>query len=592
MKRKFFKNNKGIAVITVMITIMFLAVIATATLYISTSNYAMKVANVYSKDNFYETDGYLVKTTTTIRNKIEGAEATLGGDIVETMPTDFGIANAGKYDINKIASYVDATASSGNIKVPNAYNTTKNDDIYIKSSNPIIIKEHVLDGDGNAISGLTRYTFKDIEVCQTAYNGHENSVKTDLVIDIQENAGSGGSAGGVGNMSMLLDSPISSTSADFKNLTMTGNSFIASYEDTKTLWTDGRNYFAPGKEGSAKGPGLLMTNESRLNLCGDNNVIYGDLVMTGNSSLAVYGNLTVYGDIKISNNATLILANGGELYQLLTAPLPGRSSASSVTAGANNVYPSTFSIHDVGVDKFTSFAETVGIVDTDIADRGLINKIFKKDFSTDFPGKRFIDLDPKQSPDSNKLKLQSVTGLDLQNDALNTNYMLKSDTLGMGKFGIGFIHDGTSTSSLNNNNANDALTSNYSHKLIICFNSSDVVLQQSTPYSTWLCKSPVSATKQHCVVLSKIGTNEFNYMTAHKGDTDSKIFDDDSNPFNHVKFSVQGKTFEGAIGDLFDGDCNVYVDKMFGYSLGGDGGSSTPSYDNTIKFTEYVRDFE
>ena len=43
MMKVFKKNNKGIAMISIMITIAFLSIIATALLSISYSNYRMKV---------------------------------------------------------------------------------------------------------------------------------------------------------------------------------------------------------------------------------------------------------------------------------------------------------------------------------------------------------------------------------------------------------------------------------------------------------------------------------------------------------------------------------------------------------------------
>ena len=48
------KNNKGAALISVLIATAFLAITATALLMISYSNYKMKVVNLNSKNNLYE----------------------------------------------------------------------------------------------------------------------------------------------------------------------------------------------------------------------------------------------------------------------------------------------------------------------------------------------------------------------------------------------------------------------------------------------------------------------------------------------------------------------------------------------------------
>ena len=70
MKRKFVNNNKGMAMVSVLIAVAFITILATALLYISFNNFQMKVVNYESKVNFYETEHDLVVASTAIRNAV------------------------------------------------------------------------------------------------------------------------------------------------------------------------------------------------------------------------------------------------------------------------------------------------------------------------------------------------------------------------------------------------------------------------------------------------------------------------------------------------------------------------------------------
>ena len=65
MKKRL--NNEGVALISIMICVAFVAIIASALLVITYTNFEMKVMNLRSKENFYETDGQLTRITTLFR---------------------------------------------------------------------------------------------------------------------------------------------------------------------------------------------------------------------------------------------------------------------------------------------------------------------------------------------------------------------------------------------------------------------------------------------------------------------------------------------------------------------------------------------
>lgn len=550
-------NNKGVAMISVMIAIAFISIIATAMIYTSSTNYAMKSANIRAKENFYETDGELVKVSSSIRNN--AMSGSNPGSYVDTLKRSTG--DTSKYDCTKIvkAAYPTATVSGG---VSDATITKDGDTIHFKG-NGTILKQTKSD-DATIIDNVTRYTLKDFEVVQTNSAGFRNSVKTDVVFDIYETSVPSGGSGGVGNMSLLLDSNISASDTTFPSLTMTGNSFVTDYGTSTTSWGGG-TYTVPGTNG------INMTSESRINFAGDYNVVYGDVHLSGSSSLCVYGDLTVYGDIYIDGNATLIMAGNGKIH-LVDAVLPGRSSKPTIHLGtgcssAHNLYPSDLFIDDahnqidyITEDAFKSFCSQLRLNDSDLTNDGLMKKIMKK---VNIAG-------------SNQY-VTEITGVNI-NGITGDGASLKTDYMGR-NIGYFMLKPGYS------GNLNGGLD-NY---LYFSSTNETVTMTQNNVNTTYICRKPLNFGVEHGVVLTKLGTAEFNYITAAKGDAESAVYNTTDNPFNDVTINFSSGSYTGKIGDFFEADCNTYVDEMFNISTGGSS-SGSKKYASTIYFKSYDRD--
>ncbi|SDI90269.1 hypothetical protein SAMN04487760_101149 [Lachnospiraceae bacterium G41] len=577
IKTFYEKKHKGIAMVTVMITIMFLSIIATTMLYISSTNYAMKTANVNGKKNFYQTDAALVEVVTGIRN-----EAMSGGDPVthikelttdSTLPLDKD--NPGNYNITTIVNKINGTSLSGT-----ATKCVDGDYTYQSLNNQIVVT--------GPTNNVTTYTFKDIEVIHTNSEGFTNSVKTDLKIDIFEKTSAGGSAGGVGSMSMLLDAKLSTSEAQFKMMTLQGNSFIADFSNGATgvgKDKDGNEYGTFVKPGTEA---LHLSSQSRINLVGSNNVIYGDMVLEGGSCVAVYGKLTVFGDIKVTDSSNLVLADGSELYMLNhDTYLPGRNTFCSINTNGNpnGIYPASYTVNYVTKENFISFAESVNA--NDPSNYGLINKIFKPCF----PGnKRICDL-PNVNTGSITFNTVANTyqgGLSVDSDGNDgVAYEMNSSIYNFDKFGLRIIPGNPWDTNKHRVNGG----SDFTNKLIIYVGGRDIELTQSTPNTTWISKTNVCGHIQHGVTLSNIGTDQFNYITAGKGDDESAAYDNDYNPFNHVSMTLGSYQINGKFGKIFEKDCNSYVDNMFTYS-GGGGGNSSKTYSSALSMSDYSRDFD
>ena len=213
------KNNKGVALITVMVTILFLSIVATAMLYISMTNYSMKYSNIKGKQNFYDADASLVKAMSGIRNQTMKASDPLTQ--INQLKTDPSDDTCNTYSVSEIAklAYPNPSAStytvSGNTVILDPGPTTNSkynkEKIVFSSygSNQIVVTP-------KDAKGVTKYTFKGIKITKTSKDGYKNTVKTDLVFDILESTSSSSASGGVGNMSLLLDSSVNCTNSSFK----------------------------------------------------------------------------------------------------------------------------------------------------------------------------------------------------------------------------------------------------------------------------------------------------------------------------------------------------------------------------------------
>ena len=98
-------NNKGAALVSVMIAITFISIVATTLLVNSLNNYQMKVVNNQSKSNFYETEQRINVVTAQVRNAIPGATDVNGavGNLVNGGSGVDYSGNSFAYKANKIA---------------------------------------------------------------------------------------------------------------------------------------------------------------------------------------------------------------------------------------------------------------------------------------------------------------------------------------------------------------------------------------------------------------------------------------------------------------------------------------------------------
>ena len=359
-----------------------------------------------------------------------------------------------------------------------------------------------------------------------------------------------------------------------------------------------------------------LNKGSRVNLVGDYNVCYGDIVLKDGSCLAVYGNLTVYGDIHIYGNSTLVCT--GKLYFTDDAfprynTLDGSNNRKSKIyyySGASktkNLYPSDIeeNISTVDTDNFKSLLTLLNLDDNDGNNDGLMKKVLRN--ANFLGGSNYIV----------NYNLNSVThgsnsdktGLTKNNICADINQIVGYRTTSAfnGKnIGFGFLANNPDTI---NKGAHDILL------LASRPSNSKLIVKNNIPNSTIISNVEVELGVQHGVVVSKIGSDEFNYITGIKGkkftgtdaqraaSTDPEVDKNPAyktSPFNNIEltFGAMSTAFPNgqwqtqmnnfAVGEFFNPNCNLYVDQTFGFATSGSGAESK-TYAGKIYFDDYQR---
>lgn len=601
-------RNAGIAMISIIIAVAFISIIGSALLYITYLNYQMKVQNLRSKENFYETDGQIVQITTNLRDKVVNSsnpqaelENILGFDSTTFKP-ETGTRYAYKVeDMARLASGLDknlegnvelSTLGDGSIKgtittggKTDTFNysapVTYNESGVITSGGYEILKSYQLNSEGEmeevSKPNPVTYRIHDFTIEQTSSDGYVNRVKTDIDIQILTKQISASGEGGVGSFSLLMDAPLAIEDSDFDILNLYGNCFFSKYENSTAVWTvDSNTYTPPGKVGSA-GAALTLGKESKVNVVGQYLIVYGDLVLNNSACLYInQGNLTVYGDIYLNGNSTIICT--GNIYQYTDEALPGRSNPSKVIIEGNSnpdanlwakhIYPKTCNVVSVTEKNYQSFTNAIKLNNSNTSDDGVIYQLMKE-----YKGHKLTD---------------DEVGKPVDQLEENSNY---------GSFygqQVGIAFSGKNT----------AYNGVFKDRLVFLAGS-DAQISEGNYGCTFICKTGLKLTNAHSVSLTKIGSSTFNFLMIKSSDLENPNYQNNVHQWKDGNFGSDlqdGFSF----GDFFIDEPDKVVNDMLACGNGTDGGGSDSDddsdddsaevkklkYESALSFVNYRRDFE
>ena len=573
------RNNKGVALVTVVIAVAFISIIGTALLSIAYTNFQMKVLNLNSKQNFYETDGELVKITAGIRNSVEKPDDL--DDLLSSKSFVQDLTDPNLYTAP--ASAVKLNGANGILDKSGLWDVTNN---CIASHDNEDTFEYTVGGATKYTSGsITTYTINDLKVKQISKDGgYTNTVQTDLQIKVLEQTGGASASGGLGNCSMLMDSNMEVTATDVSFVSFMGNTYCAKYEDSTDSFAGSGTYTVPGKwDGTfdsmtdystwpfttvyvpkPNGVALNLTQNAKVNVEGENLVVYGDIVLANNSCLYVSsGKLKVFGDIYILDNATLIC--GGEIY-MPESDLPGRSGKPCCIKSAYGTAPASADylkkhviysgdIEPISDADYKEFCDLLQLSDADLENDGIVAKISKK----------------VKLPNNKEVTIF---------DSTNNSDKISSDFYGV-DCGIAVMMPG-----------NVGNLDQYTNYLVFVTDHGDpdgtsFNMNATNVHSTFVSRSSIYLNTQNGIYYTKMGPELYDYLTID--DPDNKYYDPALHNFSLWLDTTkgQGTVADLSISDLLEDKTNKWINDLFNV---GSGDMDVKSYINSATFHNYVKD--
>ena len=286
MRRNFCKDDRGIALISVMVCIMLSFLLSATILRVSLLSYLQKGVAKQATDTFYENESYLDDIKMGIQQKMAVAMTSSTTKSQATFITNFKKALLG-----------DASWASDKAKVAAALKsmitTTNSTDVSV-----------TVNGDCFVAQGNGEFVIKDviIEFTDSSKDGYYSKIKTDIRIrsPFYETSSSGGYSMIAGGGSFSVGSGSQAGTVRQKGGIYIGY-MNGSYADTTRF----SQTFKAAKA---------------LEVAGKQNLIYegdvlmnGDLYISDSSRVVFLGNATIRGTIFISSNSKLIIQDGKTL---------------------------------------------------------------------------------------------------------------------------------------------------------------------------------------------------------------------------------------------------------------------------------------
>ncbi len=288
---KKVNNNKGAAMVTVLIAITFIGVLATSLIYMAYMNYLTKGLRYASTDNFYVDEFALDDLSTTIQ-QIAANEASVA-DAKDAVVAAVGGGTCGSgayvYDHASVASLIQVASKEASISVNTA--VEKN-----AAGEPIA---------DNLIVEASYIKLVGVQIIATTPEGYQSTITSDITLSFP---GSGVGEMDINDFSVITDSAISVVDGD---VVFGGNIYLSK----------------PISGGSDTA--LTVGGTANVGILSTRGIINGDVIINGTGFLNITGEITVLGDIYVRDDAVLMctgdLTHSGEIHKSSRARVIGIS---------------------------------------------------------------------------------------------------------------------------------------------------------------------------------------------------------------------------------------------------------------------------
>ncbi|MCR5011411.1 MAG: FapA family protein [Lachnospiraceae bacterium] len=281
-EKKRIVNDRGAALISVLIAVTFIAIIATSLLYMVYMNYLAKVMRYGSTDNFYTAEFALDDLSSELQ-QIAVDKGKAGGDISAA--------------IAEIRTQVGAGSTPGK----STYNPTMVQDFVRTARNDasIVVTTSYPTGAKNYEDTDTQVKLKGVVITATDEKGYVSTITSDIIIKFSPQ---GQGDLDICDFSIITDDPIYIGSGDF---IMTGYAYTQKHRESgHDASCDIRGVTVPA------GASVYINGGATVHILSERAIFNGDVIINGPGVVEVYGDVYIMGDLKIDSEATLIMAGG------------------------------------------------------------------------------------------------------------------------------------------------------------------------------------------------------------------------------------------------------------------------------------------
>lgn len=259
-------NNKGAALISVLVAMMFIAILATSLIYMSYMNYETKSMRWAATDSFYY-DEFALDDLTAEMQELCAAQPDIP-TAISVLEAKSGVSG-GTYSPAALETNFLHIANTGNLEVH-------------LSTPDGCVAEYSKSGDVA--------TYKNLKITTTdPVRGYTSSI----VVDFQLGVRNGGKIDlDVNDFSIISDTPVDWTRGG--DMMYGGSIFVMSPD-----WVDSLG------SGSPSGTAITISGVSNVTCAGPRGIIVGDVVIENGAQLQTSGRLIVTGNIIVKTGGVL-----------------------------------------------------------------------------------------------------------------------------------------------------------------------------------------------------------------------------------------------------------------------------------------------
>lgn len=341
VSRRFAKDNKGSAVLTVIITMMFVVALGTALLYTAYRGLQVSVLARSDRENFYDASAAMDEIKAGVQNEVcsalkeaytttlvaygknDGSMEDIGGNITTDPQEAFSAAFLTELDKSD-AFDVEYDPIAG-ISV-----STDVDVIYLFAT-PKNGEELTLNGGVDVVVDEDGLTVQDLELTCISTDGYESIITTDLAIAIPGFFTGSAVSSGIGQYAIVANTGIEASTTG--NKTITGGVYAGadgiSVDTSDDLACKGGKVVTAGA--------ISAADNSSLAIIPDSYDIWAKEINVGkNCSSAISGNIYVADDLVIGGGSEVALKGRYYGFGSEDASTAGRSDSKSSSIFVNS----------------------------------------------------------------------------------------------------------------------------------------------------------------------------------------------------------------------------------------------------------------